>query len=116
MELELRYTVLKNKDIGDYLTRDEQEVLDEMCQKINSGRVKDGRRLMKCVVIERDWPEYEPVLALLEKRMDMKPERPAKGDEPRFTNVYCSNCGREFGPGDHGFSHCDDHKHLIGRL
>lgn len=27
----------------------------------------------------------------------------------RFENVSCSQCGREFGPGDHGFSHCQDH-------
>lgn len=27
----------------------------------------------------------------------------------RFENVSCSNCGASFGPGDHGFSHCDQH-------
>ena len=26
-----------------------------------------------------------------------------------FENVSCSQCGREFGPGEHGFSHCADH-------
>lgn len=29
--------------------------------------------------------------------------------EPRFPNVYCSQCGRDFGPGDNGFSHCRNH-------
>lgn len=28
---------------------------------------------------------------------------------PRFPNVSCSHCGQEFGPGDAGFSHCEDH-------
>lgn len=28
---------------------------------------------------------------------------------PRFEQTSCSHCGREFGPGDHGFSHCDQH-------
>lgn len=28
---------------------------------------------------------------------------------PRFTSTYCSQCGEEFGPGDHGYSHCSDH-------
>lgn len=28
----------------------------------------------------------------------------------KFNNVYCSQCGGEFGPGDHGFSHCKDHQ------
>lgn len=27
----------------------------------------------------------------------------------RFLNVSCSQCGRDFGPGNFGFSHCDDH-------
>ena len=27
----------------------------------------------------------------------------------KFANVSCSQCGREFGPGDSGFSHCENH-------
>lgn len=27
----------------------------------------------------------------------------------RFANVSCSKCGNSFGPGDNGFSHCEDH-------
>ena len=27
----------------------------------------------------------------------------------KFDNVSCSQCGRDFGPGEHGFSHCSDH-------
>lgn len=27
----------------------------------------------------------------------------------RFPNVFCSQCGNNFGPGDHGYSHCEDH-------
>lgn len=30
----------------------------------------------------------------------------------KFLNVVCSQCGGEFGPGNHGFSHCENHKHL----
>jgi hypothetical protein len=26
-----------------------------------------------------------------------------------FVNVSCSQCGRDFGPGGHGYSHCSDH-------
>lgn len=28
----------------------------------------------------------------------------------RFDDVSCSQCGRSFGPGDAGFSHCSDHE------
>jgi hypothetical protein len=27
----------------------------------------------------------------------------------RFEKTYCSSCGGEFGPGEHGYSHCSDH-------
>lgn len=30
----------------------------------------------------------------------------------RFSAVHCSQCGRGFGPGDAGFSHCAANKHL----
>lgn len=29
---------------------------------------------------------------------------------PRFENVSCSQCGGAFGPGEHGFSHCENHQ------
>lgn len=28
----------------------------------------------------------------------------------KFSNVTCSQCGRSFGPGDHGFSRCKNHR------
>lgn len=35
--------------------------------------------------------------------------KPETEREPRFQKTYCSSCGGEFGPGDHGHSHCEDH-------
>lgn len=32
--------------------------------------------------------------------------------KPTFPNVSCSQCGRDFGPGEHGFSHCKSHSKL----
>jgi len=31
---------------------------------------------------------------------------------PRFAKTYCSQCGGEFGPGNSGYSHCEDHRSL----
>ncbi len=31
----------------------------------------------------------------------------------RFQNVYCSQCGEEFGPGNEGYSHCEDHEESL---
>jgi len=28
----------------------------------------------------------------------------------KFQNTFCSQCGEEFGPGDHGFSSCKSHR------
>tara|TARA_R110000824_G_scaffold18243_10_gene72635 strand:+ start:1018 stop:1362 length:345 start_codon:yes stop_codon:yes gene_type:complete len=30
-------------------------------------------------------------------------------DGLRFDEVFCSSCGEGFGPGNHGFSHCEHH-------
>lgn len=30
----------------------------------------------------------------------------------KFQETFCSQCGGTFGPGDSGFSHCDQHEHL----
>lgn len=34
-------------------------------------------------------------------------------DMPKFSNVSCSQCGEDFGPGDSGFSHCQDHDFVL---
>ena len=31
----------------------------------------------------------------------------------RFAETSCSQCGQSFGPGDHGFSHCNSHRKTI---
>jgi hypothetical protein len=28
---------------------------------------------------------------------------------PKFAEIFCSQCGGKFGPGDSGYSHCDQH-------
>ena len=30
----------------------------------------------------------------------------------KYKNIYCSQCGEAFGPGDNGFSSCESHDHL----
>jgi hypothetical protein len=32
---------------------------------------------------------------------------------PQYEKTYCSQCGGEFGPGNHGFSHCSNHYSAI---
>lgn len=34
---------------------------------------------------------------------------------PRFMDVGCSRCGARFGPGNAGYSHCDQHQHRAAK-
>lgn len=43
----------------------------------------------------------------LNEHLSSKPPEP-----PRFSETFCSSCGRGFGPGDHGYSHCENHAGL----
>jgi len=50
-------------------------------------------------------------------QLDSEPEKEQLADllqimigSPKFSQTSCSHCGAVFGPGDHGFSHCEDHR------
>lgn len=66
---EARYTVLKNKDIFRALTQCESAILTKICHKIDEYRMAQKRGLLQAVVVERDWPEYEPTWQAIEARM-----------------------------------------------
>jgi len=74
MRREERYAVIKHSDINRYLTFTEAAVLVDLCVKINRERIIDGRGEMKCVVVEHDWPEYEPTWSAITKRVDAEVE------------------------------------------
>jgi hypothetical protein len=70
MQRELRYIVLKNIDVQRALTNCEYAILIELCQKIKAHRLDRGAGPLCCVVVEHDWPEYEPTWAAIEARVD----------------------------------------------
>ena len=68
MNLEERYYVIKKSDCS------------EETQKFVSGVAGDIRKVtgkppLECLVIEKDWPEYEPALRMLLDRVDGKPPK-----------------------------------------
>lgn len=69
MELEDRYIVLKRKDIEDYLTTNERDDLIHVVHQIDKARRTVGKNILEALVIEHDWPEYEPTKKLLEERI-----------------------------------------------
>lgn len=37
-------------------------------------------------------------------------ERCDEAEGHKFEHTYCSQCGGDFGPGNAGYSHCDQHR------
>jgi len=71
MILERRYVVLKISDIERYIPAYKWKLMQELiCDDIEKKRKEEGRAPLECICIERDWPEYEPVLKMLSGRVD----------------------------------------------
>jgi len=68
-ERENRYLVIKTKDIEKYLSYKQKQELESILFQIRLHRAKDERSELKCVVVEADWPEYEPTWQAIEDRM-----------------------------------------------
>lgn len=69
---EPRYLVTKIKDAVKYLSPTERDTLERLSAKCGLGRKDDGKRNLICVVVESDWPEFEPTWAAIEARMTGK--------------------------------------------
>lgn len=70
MKLENRYVVLKHKDLDKCLSNEEVSSLRALCSKVNRYRYNRKAAPLTGLYIEKDWPEYEPTLHLLEARVD----------------------------------------------
>lgn len=66
---EARYVVLKNADIMQGLTVNELIELLHIQAKAVAHRAKLGKPRLDCVVVESDWPEYEPTWRAIEARV-----------------------------------------------
>ncbi len=66
---EPRYFVFKISDMRRHLSRDKFELVCSIVEKLNAGRAVEGKVPLAAVVVESDWPEYEPVWAMIEARM-----------------------------------------------
>ena len=66
---EYRYLVLKLKDINAALTTTEIGLLNQLALKIDKYRTTHLEKPLECVVVESDWPEYEPTWKAIEDRV-----------------------------------------------
>ena len=65
---EMRYFIIKLPDAYRYLTQDERNKLSVIGKKVANGRKNDNKNKLQCVVIESDWPEYDPTWKAIENR------------------------------------------------
>lgn len=66
---EHRYLILKAKDALAYLSSEELNQLDKIGEKVAACRAAEGKSPFCAVVVEQDWPEFEPTWAAIEARM-----------------------------------------------
>jgi len=66
---EPRYVVLKIKDMHSYLSPSQIEAVQTAGETIAVGRSLQGKPPFNAVVVEQDWPEFEPTWAAIEARM-----------------------------------------------
>ncbi len=84
-EREVRYVVVKLKDLSEHQRR-----------TLNDGLIQARIPTRECAVVEADWPEYEPVWAMIEARMTGQARAQASGvpDEVEPQGTFeCPVCG-----------------------
>ena len=68
-----RYIVLKMTDVhAAGIIGQEAAVFNAVCDKVFWSRRERGKNDLGCVVVETDWPEYEPTWAAIDARMEGK--------------------------------------------
>ena len=61
-----RYIVFKTSDLGNSLKGDE---IRRLAREYAEQRILKGKPPLECVVVESDWPEYEPTWRAIEARV-----------------------------------------------
>lgn len=80
-----RYVVFKISDTRKYLSPSQDAQLRHLYAEVLGGRILDGKQGLNCVVVEKDWPEYDMVWESIEKRM--MPERRFRSEVRRGLNL-----------------------------
>lgn len=77
---EARYAVLKSADVMQCLTVSEFIELRRIQAKVEEHRAEIGKPPLDCVVVESDWPEYEPTWRAIEARVTGAQPAPSFAD------------------------------------
>lgn len=74
---EERYIVFKISDLGNFLKADE---IRRLAREYAEQRRLKGKKPLECVVVEKDWPEYEPTWKAIEARVNGAQPAPSFAD------------------------------------
>lgn len=88
---EHRYLTFKLKDVKKYLTRDQQEQLEDLANAVADGRKLEGKDSVEGIFIEQDWPEYEPTAKSLLSRLAGDPKEKGVFEKFRALIGYVQN-------------------------
>lgn len=77
-EREERYIVFKLSDLGNSLKGDE---IRRLSREYAEQRSLKGKLPLECVVVESDWPEYEPTWKAIESRVTGAQLTPSVSDD-----------------------------------
>ena len=77
---EERYIVFKLSDVEEHFTPGEKQQLARLAEIQRVGRSEAGKPPLECVVVEADWPEYEPTWKAIEARMTGAQPAPSFAD------------------------------------
>lgn len=89
---EERYIVFKLSEVEEHFTSSEKEQLARLVEIERVGREESVKKPLECVVVEKDWPEYEPTWKAIEARVTGAHAQPAPNDE--YVGWYCAHCQR----------------------
>ena len=78
---EERYIVFKISDVVEHLTPTEVLHLERLYEIQRVGRREAGKAELECVVVEADWPEYEPTWKAIEARVNGAQPAPSAPSE-----------------------------------
>ena len=103
---EERYVVFKLSDIADYFYPSEISQLFRLSRTQQAQRAVNGKLPLECVVVEKDWPEYEPTWKAIEARVTGAQPAPSVTDgwkEAAIAWEVCASIHREYGKGKDPF-------------
>lgn len=109
---EPRYIVFKIKDLETYEDCVAREAIRQIGNRIAVARRAHGKPPFNALVVEQDWPEFEPTWAAIEARCKGESPRPAsctwRLDEDGLWQTDCKNAFlfNDDGPKANGFKVC----------